>query len=201
MTAADVKLDDLQRSFRQAVRKHWGLLLLQGAVMVVLGVFAIAAPVVATLAVEAFAGWLFLISGVFGLVTLFMTRNIPAFVWTLIAAAVAIFVGVLLLMRPSAGVLSLTLVLTGFFIVNGITQILASFRYRKVLPNSWAWTLVSGIIDLVLAAIIIMGWPGSFTWILGLLVGINLFMSGLALVMLSLASRTLGETSAPATPA
>jgi uncharacterized membrane protein HdeD (DUF308 family) len=198
MTAAEVKLDDLQRSFRKAVHDHWGLFLAQGIVMAVLGLLAVAVPVVATLAVEFYAGWLFLISGVFGLVTLFTTRKIAAFLWTLITAILAILVGLLLIWRPAAGILTLTLVLTGFFIAEGITQIIAAFTYRKVLANSWAWTLFSGVIDLVLAAIIIKGWPGTAAWTLGLLVGINLLMSGLALVMTSLACRSSAETAAPA---
>jgi uncharacterized membrane protein HdeD (DUF308 family) len=201
MTAADVGLDDSQRSFRQAIREHWGLFLIQGLVMVILGLLAVAAPVIATLAVEIYAGWLFLISGIVGLVTLLKTRNIPAFWWTLIAAALAILVGVLLIFKPAAGILTLTLVLTAFFIAEGMTQIVAAFMYRKVLANSWAWALFSGIVDLILAAIIIMGWPGTAAWALGLLVGINLFMSGLALVMLAIGSRSLPDVSESPKPA
>jgi uncharacterized membrane protein HdeD (DUF308 family) len=63
-----------------------------------------------------------------------------------------------------------------------------------MLPSSWVWVLLSGIVDLVLAAIIIAGWPGTAAWVLGLLVGINLFMSGVALVMTALACRSVTET-------
>jgi uncharacterized membrane protein HdeD (DUF308 family) len=117
--------------------------------------------------------------------------------WTLIAAVLALAVGFLLIWRPAAGVLSLTLLLIGFFIAEGVVQILAAFKYRSAVGNAWTWMLFSGIVDLVLAAIILMGWPGTAAWTLGLLVGINLFMSGLALVMTSLACRSLTEAAEP----
>jgi uncharacterized membrane protein HdeD (DUF308 family) len=58
---------------------------------------------------------------------------------------------------------------------------------------------VSGIADLILAGIIIAGWSGSLAWALGLLIGINLFMSGLALVMIAIAFRSVND--APENPA
>jgi len=198
MTTANPNPGDIQLQFKRAVRDHWVLFLIQGVVMAILGLFAVAAPVIATLAVDIYAGWLFLISGIVGIITLFTRQqNISSFLWTLVAAALALAVGVLLIWRPAAGVLSLTLLLIGFFIAEGVVQILAAFKYRSAVGNAWTWMLFSGIVDLVLAAIILMGWPGTATWTLGLLVGINLFMSGLALVMTSLACRSLTEAAEP----
>jgi uncharacterized membrane protein HdeD (DUF308 family) len=200
MTTANAHANDIRREFRRAVREHWVLFLIQGVVMVILGLFAIAVPVIATLAVDIYVGWLFLISGIVGIAILFKKQSISGFLWTLIAAWLALIVGVLLIWRPAAGVLTLTLLLVGFFIAEGIVQILAAFKYRSVVASSWGWLLFSGIVDLVLAAIILMGWPGTTAWTLGLLVGINLFMSGLALVMISLASRSSIETAERSAP-
>ncbi len=188
---------------RNAVRRHWGLFLVQGLLMLVLGMLALARPMIATLAVEIFAGWLFLVSGIVGLAGVFTAWKTPGFVWALIRAVVAIVIGVLLLCRPIAGVLTLTLLLAAFFAAEGIAQIIASLSQRASLPGSWLWVLLSGVIDLILAAIIIFGWPGTAAWVLGLMVGINLLMSGVALVVTALACRRVGDTppaaaSAPA---
>ncbi|HXW25828.1 MAG TPA: HdeD family acid-resistance protein [Xanthobacteraceae bacterium] len=189
---------DVQRTMRQAIRAHWLLFLIQGLVMVVLGLAAIAEPMLATLAVTIFAGWLFLIAGIVGLAGVFTAWKTPGIVWTLIRALVAILAGVLLLARPLAGILTLTIILAAFFAAQGVTQIIVAIKHRAMLP-SWGWVLVSGIIDLVLAAIIISGWPETAEWVLGLLVGVNLFMSGLALAMTAVACRSVGE--GPATTA
>ena len=81
--------------------------------------------------------------------------------------------------------------LTAFFIVEGIFQIAGALAYRDVFPSQWGWMLVSGIADLILAALIIVGWPGTATWALGLIVGVNLITSGAAIVMVALAGREL----------
>jgi len=191
-------VDDIQRSIGEALRGHWRLFLIQGAIMIVLGVLAVAAPAVATIAAGIFIGWLFLVSGIFGLMAAFSARDVPAFLWTLITALLSVIVGAWLIWQPIEGAASLTIVLIAFFIVEGVFQAAASLVYRNELPGSWGWMLVSGLADLVLAAIVILGWPGSAVWTLGLLVGINLITSGWATVMVALAARGDDRTSAAA---
>src|SRR6266566_6876245 len=157
-------------------------------------------PFMATLVVETFAGWLFLTSGFVGLAALFTTRSVPGFVWTLLSAVLAILIGAFLVWRPFAGVVTLTLALAAFFAAHGIVQILTSLDHRQLFPRSWLWLAISGIADLILAGIIIAGWPGSVAWALGLLIGINLFMSGVALVMTAIACRSVSDASETAAP-
>jgi uncharacterized membrane protein HdeD (DUF308 family) len=161
--------------------------------MIILGVLAVIAPVTATLAVDIYLGWLLLISGIVGLVAMFSAKDVPAFLWTLVTAALSLAVGVLLVWRPVAGALALTIVLTAFFIAEGIFQIVTSIGYRDVIAGSWVWMLVSGISDLVLALIIILGWPFTAVWALGLLVGINLITPGWAIVMAAFAGRDVDK--------
>lgn len=187
---------ETQRAISETLRAHWRLFLFQGAIMIVLGVLAVATPVLATIAVDIYFGWLFLISGVIGLVAMFSARGVPGFVWMFVTALLSIVVGGLLLWKPIEGVLSLTIVLTAFFIVEGIFQATAALIYRDGMPGSWGWLLVSGLADLALAGIIIMGWPSTAVWILGLFVGVNLLTSGWAVVMVALAAR---EAAQPAT--
>jgi len=198
MSAANPELNDIQRSFRQMMRDHWILFLIQGVVMAILGLLAMTVPVIATLAVETFAGWLFLVGGLVGLLGIFTARNIPGVLWTLVSAAIALLAGLFLIWHPLAGILSLTVALAAFFAAQGIVQIFAAFEQRRVLPESWMWTLVTGLANLILAAIITMGWPGTAVWTLGLLVGINLFLSGLALIMTSIGCRASAGVSGPA---
>jgi hypothetical protein len=73
-------------------------------------------------------------------------------------------------------------------------------QLRDVFPDSWGWMLASGIVDLILAALIIKGWPSTASWALGLILGVNLFSSGLAVIMVALAGKTLVQTVAKAAP-
>jgi uncharacterized membrane protein HdeD (DUF308 family) len=191
MSTLNISRNDTERVITETIRTYWGLFLAQGAIMMVLGALAIVWPQVSTLAVDLYAGWMFLISGIFGLVMMFLAPSAAAFFWSLLTAALSLFVGVLLLWHPVEGVVSLTLVLIAFFIVEGVFQIAAAIRDRQALPDSWGWLLMSGIADLVLAAIMISGWPLTAIWALGLIVGINLLTSGLAIVMVAVAARSM----------
>jgi uncharacterized membrane protein HdeD (DUF308 family) len=193
-------LDDLRRRLAGAFHAHWKLFLIEGIVMMVLGLLAIAEPEVASLAITIFIGWLFLIGGIFRAISLLQHRTMPGFGWALATAVLAILLGLVLLIRPIAGVLTLTIALIAFFILEGITAILLAVEHRRHLP-SWGWVLFSGLIDLLLAFLIWDGWPSSADWAIGLLVGINMVFVGLSLIMTALAARTMapgqGEGSRP----
>ena len=194
MTTANPTLVEMQRAIADTLRAHWRLYVLQGVLMIVLGVLAVATPAFATLTVDIYVGWLFLISGVLGLIAMFSARNVPGFLWTLVTALLSIVVGGVLLWKPAEGAVSLTIVLTAFFIVEGIFQAVAAFTYRDAMPSSWGWLLASGLADLALAAIIIAGWPGTAAWVLGLLVGVNLLTTGWAVVMVALGARDIARS-------
>jgi len=179
-----------ERAISEAVRTHWIMFLVQGIIMVVLGVLAIIWPQISTLAVDLYVGWMFLLSGLTGLITMFVASSVAAFLWSLLTAALSLFVGVLLLWHPVEGAVSLTLVLISFFIAEGIFQIAAAIRHREAFPDSWGWLLLSGLADLVLAAMLIWGWPSTAVWALGLIAGLNLITSGLAIVMVAAAARS-----------
>jgi uncharacterized membrane protein HdeD (DUF308 family) len=191
----------LQRAFAQSIREHWVLFLVEGIVLVVLGFLAIVIPPLATLAVTIFLGWLFLISGIVGLVTTFWARNAPGFWWSLFSAVLAIAAGLVLLIEPISGAVSLTLLLIVFFIIEGVLSIMYALEHKKELSGRWGWMLTSGIIDLVLAGIILIGLPGTAAWALGLLVGINMLFGGSALIAMAMHARSSTDTTTtPTTP-
>jgi uncharacterized membrane protein HdeD (DUF308 family) len=182
----------MSRAVASAIHEHWVLFLIEGIVLLILGVVAILVPLIATLAFTILVGWLFLISGIVGLIATFWARNAPGFWWSLISAVIGILAGLALLTSPVVGALSLTLVLVAFFIIEGIASIMYAVDHRRQLTSSWFWMLLSGVIDLILAAIILAGLPGTAVWALGLLVGINMLFGGAALIAMALAARRPG---------
>lgn len=183
-------LSNVRRRLASAIHDHWKLFLVEGVVMVVLGLVAIAVPEVASLAITIFIGWLFFVGGIFRTISVVQHRTMPGFGWALATALLAIILGLVLLLRPIAGVLTLTLALVVFFVLEGISAILLALEHRRHL-SSWGWILFSGLIDLLLAFLIWDGWPSSADWAIGLLVGINMVFLGLSLIMTALAARTM----------
>ena len=190
-------INQLQRALAQSIREHWVLFLIEGIVLVVLGILAVVIPVVATIAVTIFLGWLFLISGIVGLVTTFWARHAPGFWWSLLSAVLAIAAGLVLLAWPVSGAVSLTLLLIVFFTIEGVLTLMYALEHKKELSGRWGWMIVSGVIDLILAAIILAGLPGTAEWALGLLVGINMLFGGAAMIAMALHARS--DTTTPTT--
>jgi len=184
-------IEQVQQAVATSLHEHWVLFLIEGIILVVLGLIAIIVPPIATLAVELLFGWLFLLSGIVGLITTFWMRDAPGFWWSLLSGVLGIAAGIVLLVWPLSGVLSLTLVLIVFFTIEGIASIMYALEHKRELSGRWGFMLASGIIDLIIAAIILFGLPGSAAWALGLLVGINLAFGGAALIAMALHAREL----------
>ena len=182
-------LSNLQRQMAQALHEHWRLLLIEGIVLLVLGAAAIAVPPLAGIAATIYLGWILMIGGAVGLVATLRARGAPGFAWALLSAILAIAAGVLLLWNPLQGLLTLTYVLIAFFIIDGIAMIMYAIEHRRELSGRWEWVLINGLVDLVLAAIILSGMPGSAAWALGLLLGIDLLFGGAALIAMALEAK------------
>ena len=185
-------IEGIRRRMAATIHAHWKLVLAQGILLMVFGLLAVAMPNIATLAVEIFVGWLFFIAGIFRAVSVWHARQMPGFGWSMLSGLLAVLLGLILIARPLAGVLTLTMVLIAFFVLEGITAIVVAVQHREHL-RSWGWVLFSGIVDLLLAYLIWAGWPNSTDWAIGLLVGINMVFLGLSLLMTALAARLMGN--------
>ena len=180
---------DLQSRMSAAVRAHWKAFLAEGILLAILGLAAMIVPPLASLAVTIFLGWMFLISGIGGLIVTFWARQMPGFWWSLISAVLAIAAGIILLVRPVQGVLTLTIVVGVYFLAEGVATLMYALEHRRELSARWSWLLVAGLMDIIIAFLIISGLPGSAEWAIGLLVGINLLFGGATLIGMALAAR------------
>jgi uncharacterized membrane protein HdeD (DUF308 family) len=190
MSTSQPDVARFQRAVASALHEHWALFLVEGVVLLVLGATAVVLPLLATLAATIIIGWLFLVSGVVGLFTTIRMRQAPGFWWSLISAVLGIVVGFLLLASPLSGAISLTIVLVVFFIIEGVASIMFALDHKRELSGQWGWMLVSGIVDLALAALIFGGLPGAAAWAIGLLVGVNMIFGGSALIAMALHARS-----------
>lgn len=190
MTMPDLPTpEEIQKRFADAIAAHWKLFLIQGVIFLILGLLAVAMPLVGTLAVELLVGWLFFIGGVVRTVALLGNKHLPGFWWSLMAACLASALGLILILNPFQGVITLTMVLMALFLVEAVSALFAALHFREH-SKSWSWLLLTGLVDLLLVFLIWQGWPDTAAWAIGLLAGINLFITGWSLIMLSMAARS-----------
>jgi uncharacterized membrane protein HdeD (DUF308 family) len=191
MSTKKSEIERLQTAVTESLHAHWAIFLLEGIVLIILGLMAVALPMLATLAVAILIGWLLLVSGMLGLVTSIWMRRAPGFLWSLLSATLGIAAGVVLLWWPVPGALSLTVILTAFLTVEGILSIMYALEHKRDLSGRWGMMLLSGVVDLILAAMIFLGLPATAAWAIGLLVGINLIFGGSALAAMALHARNV----------
>lgn len=174
---------------------HWKWFLAEGILLLALGILAVLTPFVAGIATALFLGWLFLFSGVMGLFCTYKERAMPGFWWALLSSAIAVLAGLSLLFRPLIGLFSLTFILIAYFLIDGVLTIMLGFEYKRQGSSRWGWVVFSGVVDLVLAALLISGLPGTALWAVGVIVGIDLAFGGAALIGLALAARNGAATA------
>jgi uncharacterized membrane protein HdeD (DUF308 family) len=72
------EIERLRSEMRAAVKEHWKAFLIEGILLVILGLAAMIVPPLASLAITIFLGWMFLISGIGGLIVTYWARHMPA---------------------------------------------------------------------------------------------------------------------------
>lgn len=147
--------------------------------MVIAGVLAFAYPMLSLLAVVVFLGWLLIITGIVQGISLISARAVPHFWLQLVSVVLFVLVGALFLRNPAESLLTLTLLVIVFFMVEGISKIIFSLTIRPF-PN-WGWVLASGIVSVLLAMVLWASIPLTALWLLGVLLAVTLVSEGLAL--------------------
>jgi uncharacterized membrane protein HdeD (DUF308 family) len=171
----------------EALKERSGWILALGILMAIGGVVAFVAPLAASLTIATFVGWLFIIAGAIQLVSSFGASRGGALVLNLVLAALSIGGGIWLLSQPLKGTFTLTVVLAATLIASGIVQVTAALLTSGV--EGRGFVIVSGVLTVLLGALIWAKLPSSADWAIGLLAGIHFLSRGLELIMLGLAVR------------
>jgi uncharacterized membrane protein HdeD (DUF308 family) len=174
-------------------RGNW--LLLAGILLAILGLAAILSPSIAGEAVVYVIGGFLVLTGAIQLMAGWRSDSVTGKLSQMVQGAIGIVAGIAVLAHPFYGLAALSLVLAVFFLMDGIWKIVNSFSYRPA--AGWLAVLASGLIAVALAWMIWRQWPVSGLWAVGILVGVDLLSTGLALITLALtwkkAVRTVKE--------
>ena len=166
-----------------------------GIALIVLGIAAILTPAAAGSAVVVVIGLILLAAGVAAAIRGLQAATAMEKVLGMVVGVVTALAGVAVLGHPLFGLSLLTLLLAGYFVVDGVCKVIVSFRFRRA--RGWLWLLISGGVSLVLGVLIWSQWPMSGLWAVGVLVGLNLMSTGFALMK---SVSMLRETAAHVAP-
>jgi uncharacterized membrane protein HdeD (DUF308 family) len=156
--------------------------MLEGTGLILIGIAAVILPQLATLAIDLLVGWLLFIAGLFRFASIFSAQGAPGYWGSMLLAALTTVLGALLALWPTVGILTLTMVLAVYLIAHGIASLAVAGSLRDV-SDLWFWVGLGALADFLLAGLVVAGWPSTAAWAMGLYIGINLTISGLALIL------------------
>jgi len=185
-------------SIREAVsgwaeqaKKHAGWLVVLGVVTVIAGFLAMASPLLAGLSVTVLIGIAMVIAGVARTIGAFQAGSFGQGALAFVGGILTFAAGVILAAKPGIGLATLTLVLGGYLLVDGISGALLAFHVRP--EKGWGWMLFSAAMGVVLGILLLKEWPLSGVWAVGTLVGINLVFTGFTFVSVGSTARSVAK--------
>lgn len=156
-----------------------------GAILIILGVVAMFAPLFATLTLIKLMGWLLMIAAIEQAVHAYQHRDEDGLFYKILVAVLYGIVAIMLLRRPVSGAVAATVIIGILFLLDGITEIALGISTRREGRKS-AWLFAGGALSLLFAGIIFVGFPSSALWTIGLMVGIRLVVKGIEQITSSL---------------
>jgi uncharacterized membrane protein HdeD (DUF308 family) len=184
-------VEEVDQEMLSTIKRHGGLGIVVGVVMVVAGALAIFCPFVAGLSVTIAVGVLLIVSGVSRLFFAFKMGSFGRGLLMFVLGVLTIVAGGYLAAQPGIGLATLTMFLAAYLLVHGVFEIIWAFRLRPI--KGWGWTLFSGVAAVLLGIMIWGEFPASALWAVGLLVGIHMIFAGTSMASLSGAARAAAK--------
>ncbi|WP_437755490.1 HdeD family acid-resistance protein [Sorangium sp. So ce1389] len=170
------------------VQENRGSFVGLGIALMMLGAMAMLMPAIASLVSAVVIGCLLAASGLFQGVHAALNRRWAGSAWSFVSALVQIAAGVLIILFPVTGKVTLTLILAVFFVSDGLLRTVRALQHRDM--PAWGWLLFDGLVSLALGALIWSGWPSTAAWAIGLLVGVDLLLGGSSMLLIGIGARS-----------
>ena len=176
-----------EATWMDEAKKNSGFLIFLGILTVIFGVVAIGSPLITGVAVAVFVGFLLLASGVARIVHALKSKQWGTGFWGTVIGVLGVAAGLLMIFRPLVGLVTMTVLIAIYFLVDGISEIIAAFKIKP--DQGWGWVFFNGIIAVALGLMIWRQWPVSGRWAIGLLVGIHILITGWSMIILGTGAR------------
>lgn len=163
--------------------------IVEGVLLIVLGALAAALPELAGVAGALVFGWVLVLAGVFGIASVLGARRHAHLALSIVSALVALAVGALILWRPVIGAVTLAIFVAAYLFIDGVALIGLGWDQRRRSARGWPWLLAAGVVDLLLAFVILAMGPRANVLLLGFIIAVDLIVAGVALVTLGVHAR------------
>jgi uncharacterized membrane protein HdeD (DUF308 family) len=182
--------DPFKPSF-MSLEQTRGRLTFMGVALIVLGVLAILAPIASTVIATIIIGVMLVAGGVLRLFHASERRKLHSVGWLVFSSILYILAGLAVLWRPLIGSLSVTAVVGAFFVVGAVSKAIHAYQFKGT--GTSGWLIFDAVISGFLGILLLAGLPLTAFWALGVIVGVDLIMGGVALLALASPRSTVGS--------
>ncbi len=179
---------DNDKPFLNAIRKNWGWHVFFGVLLMFAGAYAAIYSTFVTMVVMLWIGVLLLVSSLLHLYYAFCAKTKLTLFLDCFLALLGIILGVLFIAFPAKVSAFFTLLVGLLLIFRGLFRIIYSFSVRDI--AIWWLIFFTGLIPALLGILILANWPSAGLWVIGLFIGVEIFLSGLSMFMLAISART-----------
>ena len=175
----------------QELQKNWPVIASEGALFLILGSLAIIIPVIFSFGIVLTVGVLLFVGGLLQLYRSIKLRKGKYFLPSLLSSIIELLLGTAILVYPLRGLMFLTALLIGYFILAGIIKIIFALNLKPL--KAWGWVFFSGLLSLFFAFLLINFWPNTAAFTVGILFGINMIFFGFSLIFAGIFARSIEE--------
>ena len=169
------------------LQEKWSWILVIGIIFLILGITGLGMTFFLTKLVALYVGFLIIIGGIGQLILSFATKGWRGTIFSVLIGILYLIVGIEIIANPAVASEFLTLLLAITILVIGISRIILALTLRPLL--NWLWTLIGGLITVLLGIMILSRWPDSGLWVIGLFIAIEMIINGWSLITVALAAK------------
>ena len=169
------------------LKRSWGWLLMLGIVFVLLGMVGLSMTVSTTVFSMYFFAVLLFLAGFSQLADAWRSREWHGILWHGLIAVLYMFAAALISYDPLLASTLITAAIAWIFIFMGVSRIFMLFNLYRA--PGWGWFLISSIAAILLGVFILLQWPMSGYWFIGMLIAIELIISGWTYIFIAIALR------------
>ncbi|MEO1958078.1 MAG: DUF308 domain-containing protein [Nautiliaceae bacterium] len=170
---------------KEKLKEFSTLSIVTGIIMTIAGILAITNPVAGSLAFVLFLGALFIVSGITQAVITFKAHQKSLGAW--FKVLMLIITGVLLILWPGSGIAAVAILFAAYFFVDAFASFQMALDLKPL--KGWWISLLNGILSFILGIVMLIGWPFSAPFVVGVIVGVSFIMDGIVLVMLGIMAK------------
>ena len=162
------------------LKENWGWTVAFGLLLSLAGAIALGSMTLTTLSSVFFVGAAMIVSGVVEVAHGFAMRSWRKFFLWLAIGVLYIVAGAGVIQNPLLAAGVFTLMIGGSLIASGFVRGYLAFQLPDTAPR--IAIAISGVLSLLLGAVILAQWPVSSLWVIGAFLGVDLFFAGMSWV-------------------